>query len=75
MRSGLPLSDQERASGLRVAINLESLVRGFGLELCEALARYVSTGIMSGTEARRAMGLPGRPETDRSSIPVNEETT
>jgi hypothetical protein len=35
----LLLSDQERASGLRVAINLESLVRGFSLELSASWRR------------------------------------
>jgi hypothetical protein len=49
----LLLSDQERASGMRVAMNLESLVRGFGLELSEALSPYVLGGIMSRSEARR----------------------
>jgi len=31
-----------------------SLVRGFGLELSEALSRYVLAGVMSRSEARRA---------------------
>ena len=70
----LLLSDAERASGLRVAINLESLVRGFGLELSEALSRYVLGGIMSRSEARRAIGLPGRADTDPMFQPVNIET-
>src|SRR4029077_18281492 len=60
---------------MRVTINLESLVRGYGLELSEALSRYVAGGIMSRNEARRAMGLPGRPEGDDLFQPVNLETT
>ena len=60
---------------MRVAINLESLVRGFGLELSEALSRYVLGGIMSRSEARRAIGLPGRADTDPMFQPVNVETT
>jgi hypothetical protein len=70
----LLLSDQERASGMRVAINLEPLVRGFGLELSEALSRYVLGGIMSRSEARRVIGLPGRADTDAMLQPVNVET-
>ena len=70
----LLLSDQERASGLRVTINLESLVRGFGLELSEALSRYVLAGVMSRSEARRAIGLPGRADTDPMLQPVSVET-
>jgi HK97 family phage portal protein len=70
----LLLSDQERASGVRVTINLESLVRGFGLELSEALSRYVLGGIMSRSEARRAIGLPGRADTDPMFQPINIET-
>ena len=54
---------------MRVAINLESLVRGFGLELSEALSRYVLGGIMSRSEARRTIGLPGRPDTDEMHSP------
>jgi hypothetical protein len=56
----LLLSDEERASGMRVAINLESLIRGFGLELSAALSRYVLGGIMSRSKASRTIGLPGR---------------
>ena len=56
---------------MRVAINLESLVKGFGLELSEALSRYVLGGIMSRSEARRAIGLPGRADTDPMLQPVN----
>jgi hypothetical protein len=69
------LSDAERASGIRVAINLESLVRGFGLELSEALSRYSLAGVMSRSEARRAIGRPGRPDTDPIFQPINIETT
>src|SRR4029077_19964755 len=71
----LMLSDSQRAMGLRVTINLEPLIRGYGLELSEALSRYVSTGIMSRNEARRTMGLPGRPDADELLQPVNVETT
>src|SRR4029077_9324461 len=70
----LMLSDSQRAMGLRVTINLEPLIRGYGLELSEALSRYVSTGIMSRNEARRTMGLPGRPDADELLQPVNVET-
>jgi hypothetical protein len=70
----LMLSDAQRATGLRVTINLEPLIRGYGLELSEALSRYVSTGIMSRNEARRTMGLPGRPDADELLQPVNVET-
>jgi hypothetical protein len=70
----LLLSDAERASGLRVTINLESLVRGFGLELSEGLSRYVLAGVMSRSEARRAIGLPDRADTDTMLQPVNAET-
>ena len=58
-----------------MAINLEPLVRGYGLELSEATSRYVLGGIMFGHEARRAIGLPGRPDADRLFQPVNVETT
>jgi hypothetical protein len=44
-----------------LAINLEWLVRDHGLELSEALSRYVSTGIMSRNEARRNHGAAGPP--------------
>ena len=50
-----------------------SLVRGFGLELSEALSRYVLAGVMSRSEARRAIGLPGRADTDPMLQPVNVE--
>ena len=49
-------------------------MRDHGLELSEALSRYVSTGIMSRNEARRTMGLPGRPDADELLQPVNVET-
>jgi hypothetical protein len=48
--------------------------RDQGPEQSEALSRYVSTGIMSRKEARRTMGLPGRPEGDELLQPVNVET-
>ena len=49
-------------------------MRGYGLELSEALSRYVLGGIMSRNEARRALGYPGRPDGDELWQPVNQET-
>jgi Phage portal protein len=71
----LLLSPQERAQGIRVAINLESLVRGYGLELSEALSRYVLAGVLSRNEARRTLGYPGRSDGDALRQPVNVEIT
>jgi HK97 family phage portal protein len=70
----LLLSEVERASGLRVSISLESLVRGFGLELSEALSRYVPGGILTRNEARKAIGYPGRPDSEAPFQPINIET-
>jgi hypothetical protein len=70
----LMLSPEQRSAGLRVAINLESLVRGYGLELSEALGRYVLAGVLTRNEVRRAIGYPGRADTEEPLIPVNEET-
>jgi len=70
----LMLSPEQRAAGLRVAINLESLVRGYGLELSKALRRYVLAGVLTRNEARRAIGYPGRADTEEPLVPVNEET-
>ena len=61
-----------RASGSRST--LKSLVRGYGLELSEALSRYVLGGIMSRNEARRTLGYPGRSDGDELWQPVNVET-
>jgi hypothetical protein len=47
-------------------------VRDHGLELSEALSRYVGTGIMSRNEARPDHA--GRPDADELLQPVNIET-
>ena len=78
MLRGIPLKKRgflRRMGFMQGTINLESLVRGFGLELSEALSRYVLGGIMSRSEARCAIGLPGRADTDPMLQPVNVETT
>ena len=49
-------------------------MRGYGLELSEALSRYVLGGIISRNEARRALGYPGRSDGDELWQPVNQET-
>jgi HK97 family phage portal protein len=71
----LMLSDQQRAMGMKVSINLEPLVRGYGVEQSESTSRLVLAGIMSRDEARRTIGLPGRPDADTLLQPVNVETT
>jgi hypothetical protein len=55
------LSEQERASGVRVNISLRDLTRGHGQELSDSLSKLVLAGIISRNEARgsRPRRYPG----------------
>ena len=67
------LSENERSKGVRIHIDLSSLIRGEGTELSEYLSRMVNGGIITVNESRNMIGLTDIKGGNEIRSPVNTE--
>ncbi|MCU7837023.1 MAG: phage portal protein [gamma proteobacterium symbiont of Taylorina sp.] len=67
------LSESERLKGVKVHIDLSSLIRGEGTELSEYLSRMVNAGIITVNESRNMIGLTDVKDGNEIRSPVNTE--
>lgn len=65
------LDDEQRATGLHIAIDMASLIRGEGVELADYLSKLTNSGVTSVNEARQLVGLEDVSGGDMLRSPVN----
>ena len=68
------LNPTERAAGVRISIPLQSLTRGFGVELADSLSKLVLAGVLTRNEARADIDRAGDADAADLWQPVNVET-